>query len=95
MGIVTALAMVEPDPRAPDRDAALDAALQAATGLATLLGFRHDCVTAATPAEEAGAMAKLAEAAGQSASAANAVQGRLDLAKLTAASGRKGKPDLN
>lgn len=92
MGIVTGLAMVEPDPRAPDRDAALGAALQAATGLAKLLGFRRDCVTAATPADEAEAMAKLAEAGAQLASAAEAVQGLLDLAELTAASGRKGKP---
>ena len=95
MGIVTGLAMVEPDPGAPESDAALDAALQAATGLAKLLGFRHDCVAAATPADGTEAMAKLVEAGAQLASAAEAVQGLLDLANLTAASGRKGKQDLN
>jgi hypothetical protein len=46
MGIVTGLAAIEPDPRAPDHDAALDAALRAAAGLVKLLGFRGDCVTA-------------------------------------------------
>jgi len=95
MGIVTGLAMVEPDPRAPERDAALDAALEAATGLAKLLGFRRDCTTAATPAEEAATMAKLVEAGADLAKAAEAVNGLLQLARLTAASGRKGKQDLN
>ena len=33
MGIVTGLAAIEPDPRAPARDAILDAALRAATRL--------------------------------------------------------------
>ena len=40
MAIVTGLAAVEPDPRAPENDVLLDAALQAATGLAQLLRFR-------------------------------------------------------
>ncbi len=51
MGIVTGLAAVEPDPAAPDRDAILDTALEVAMALAKLLGFRHDCVTAATAAD--------------------------------------------
>lgn len=46
MAIVTGLAAVEPDPRAPDNDVLLDAALQAATGLAQLLRFRGACATA-------------------------------------------------
>jgi hypothetical protein len=33
MGVVTGLAALEPDPRAPGADVLLDAALQAATGL--------------------------------------------------------------
>ena len=41
MGIVTGLAAVEPDPAAPDRDALLDAALDAATALAGDPGFCH------------------------------------------------------
>jgi len=36
MAIVMGLAVVEPDPRAPDNDVLLDATLQAATGLAQL-----------------------------------------------------------
>ena len=48
MGVVTGLAALEPDPRAPGADVLLDAALQAATGLQQLLAFRHDCTTATT-----------------------------------------------
>ena len=51
MAIVMGLAAVEPDPRAPDNDVLLDAALQAATGLAQLLRFRGACATAETAAE--------------------------------------------
>ena len=40
-------------------------------------------------------MAKLVEAAAQLAGAAEAVQGLVDLANLTATSGCKGKQDLN
>ena len=42
MGVVTGLAALEPDPRAPGADMLLDAARQAATGLQQLLAFRHD-----------------------------------------------------
>jgi hypothetical protein len=51
MAIVTGLAAVEPDPRAPDNDVLLDAALQAATGLAQLLRFGGACATADSAAE--------------------------------------------
>jgi hypothetical protein len=89
------LAAVEPDPAAPDRDVILDAALGVATALAQLLGFRRDCVTAATAAEQAQATAKLMEAAAGLTAAAAAVTGLIDLAKMTTASGRTGKHDLN
>ncbi len=95
MGIVTGLAAVEPDPAAPDRDALLDAALVAATALAQLLGFRRACFTATTAADQAEATAKLTESAAGFTRAAEAVTGLLDLARLTAASGRRGKQDLN
>ncbi len=95
MGIVTGLAAVEPDPAAPDRDALLDAALVAATALAQLLGFRRACYTATTAADQAEATAKLTESAAGFTRAAEAVAGLLDLARLTAASGRRGKQDLN
>jgi hypothetical protein len=45
MGVVTGLAALEPDPRAPGAGVLLEAALQAATGLQQLLAFRHDCTT--------------------------------------------------
>ena len=95
MGIVTGLGAIEPDPAAPDRDAILDTALAAATALAQLLGFRHDCVTAATAADQAEATRKLTESAAGFAKAAEAIAGLLELAQLTAASGRRGKEDLN
>ena len=95
MGIVTGLAAVEPDPAAPDRDVILDTALEAATALAKLLGFRRDCVTAATAADQAEATVKLTESAAGFARAAEAVTRLLDLAQLTAASGRRGEEDLN
>ena len=41
MGVVTGLAALEPDPRAPGADVLLDATLQAATGLQQLLAFRR------------------------------------------------------
>lgn len=92
---MTGLGAVEPDPAAPHRDPLLDAALDAATALAQLLGFRRACVTAATAADQAAAMAKLTEAAEGLAGAAEAVGGLVDLAHLTAAAGRRGKQDLN
>ena len=55
MTIVGGLAAIEPDPRVPDNDVLLDAALQAATGLAQLLRFRGDCATATSAGDrEAG-----------------------------------------
>jgi len=95
MGIVTGLAGIEPDPRAPDHDVILDAALRAATGLAKLLGFRRDCTTVSTRADEAKAVAKLTEAAAELSAAAEAVNGLLKLAHMTDAAGRTGKRDLN
>jgi len=95
MGIVTGLAGIEPDPRAPDHDLILDAALRAATGLVKLLGFRRDCTTVSTRADEAKAVAKLTEAAAELSAAAEAVNGLLKLAHMTDAAGRTGKRDLN
>ena len=95
MGIITGLAAIEPDPRAPRNDLLLDAALQAATGLQQLLQFRGDCVTATSAAPQDAATARLASAAAELAKAAEAVAGLLELAGMTAASGRTGKPDLN
>jgi hypothetical protein len=95
MGVVTGLAGIEPHPDAPDHDVILDAALRAATGLAKLLGFRSDCVTATTVAEEAQATAKLTEAAAELTLAAEAVAGLLELARMTEAAGRTDKQDLN
>lgn len=57
MAIVTGLAAVEPDPRAGDGDVLLDAALQAATGLAQLLRFRGACARAESVAEREAATA--------------------------------------
>ena len=52
MGVVTSLAALEPDPRAPAADVLL-----AAAGLQQLLTFRHDCTTVTTAAEQAAATA--------------------------------------
>jgi hypothetical protein len=95
MGIITGLAAIEPDPRASATDAILDAALAAATGLQQLLQFRGDCVTATTKAEQEQATARLLNARTELTKAAEAITGLLELAELTAASGRTGKPDLN
>jgi hypothetical protein len=95
MGIVTGLAAIEPDPRAPARDAILDAALRAAAGLVKLLGFRRDCVTATTHADRVQATAKLTEAGAELTAAADAVTGLLELAHITAASAPTGKQNLN
>jgi hypothetical protein len=85
MGLVTGLAGIEPDPRAPRHDAVLDAALQAATGLVQLLRFRQECTTAATRAAEAAAVATLSEAAAALTRAAEAVAGLLDAVRPPAA----------
>jgi hypothetical protein len=95
MAIITGLAAIEPDPRAPKNDVLLDAALQAATGLQQLLQFRRDCTTATSAAQREAATARLLNAQAELANAADAVSGLLALAKITAASGRTGEPDLN
>jgi len=95
MGIVSGLAGIEPDPRAPDNDVLLDAALQAATGLAQLLQFRGECATAASAVEQQAATTHLINAGADLAKAAEAVSGFLDLARVAAAAGRTGKSDLN
>ena len=95
MSVVTGLAALEPDPRAPGADVLLDAALQAATGLQQLLAFRHDCTTVTTPAEQAAATAGLTSAAAGLGKAAEALHGLIELAEMTGGSGRTGKTDLN
>src|SRR5580704_7163313 len=95
MTIVTGLAAIEPDPRARSRDVILDAALQAATGLRQLLSFRYACTTATSPAEQKRATDILLSAAAELGKAAEAVGGIIELARLTAASGRTGTTDLN
>jgi hypothetical protein len=95
MGVVTGLAALEPDPRAPGADVFLDAALQAAAGLQQLLAFRHDCTTVTTPAEQAAATAGLTSAAAGLGTAAQALHGLIELAEMTGRSGRTGKTDLN
>lgn len=66
-----------------------------AVALVPLGRFRGDCVTATTLADHAQATAKLVESAAELTIAAEAVTGLLELARITAASGRTGKPDLN
>ena len=95
MGVITGLAALEPDPRAPGPDVLLDAALQAATGLQQLLAFRHDCTTATTRAGQAAATARLTSAAAELGKAADALSGLIELAEMTGRSGRTGKTDLN
>ena len=58
-------------------------------------GFRSDCVTPTSAAEEALATTKLMEAATELTLAAEAVTGLLELARMTQAAGRTGKKDLN
>ena len=95
MGVVTGLAALEPDPRAPGADVLLDAVRQAAAGLQQLLAFRHDCTTVTTPAEQAAATARLTSAAAELGKAADALRGLIELAEMTGRSGRTGKTDLN
>src|SRR6516225_1071625 len=90
MGVVTGLAALQPDPRAPGADVLPDAAPQAATGLQRLLAFRHDCATVTTPAERAAATAGLTSAAAGLGTAAGALRGLLELAEMTGRSGRTG-----
>jgi hypothetical protein len=70
MTIVTGLAAIEPDPRAPSRDVILDAALQAATGLQQLLSFRHACTSATSTIASPGSLKGYTGASGESASPA-------------------------
>ena len=49
MGVVTGLAALEPDPRAPGADVLLDAARQAAAGLQQLLAFRRTTAPPSPP----------------------------------------------
>jgi len=95
MGIITGLAAIEPDPRAAENDLLLDAALQAATGLAQLLRFRRDCTSASSADERQAASERLINAGAELQKAAEGVSGLLELARITAASGRTGKADLN
>jgi hypothetical protein len=91
---VIGLAAIEPDPRAGDNDVLLDAALQAATGLAQLLRFRGDVrVGGERRRARSGAGCLLNEA--ELTKAAEAVSGLLELAKVSAAAGRTGTSDLN
>jgi hypothetical protein len=92
MGVVTGLAALEPDPRAPGADVLLDAALQAGTGLQQLLAFRHD---GTTPAGQAAATARLTSTAAELGKAAEALHGLIELAEMTGRSGRTGTTDLN
>ena len=73
----------------------LDAALQAAAGLQQLLSFRHACTTAASPVDQQRATDALLSAAAELGKAAEAADGLIELARLTAASGRTGTTDLN
>jgi hypothetical protein len=72
MGIITGLAAIETDPRAPKNDLLLDAALSSKRPTARLLN-----------------------AAAELKKATETVSGLLELARMTAASGRTGKSDLN
>jgi hypothetical protein len=95
MAIVMGLAAVEPDPRAADNDVLLDAALEAATGLAQLLRFRGACARAESAAEREAATVCLLSAEAELTKAVRAVSGLLELAKVSAAAGRTGEADLN
>jgi hypothetical protein len=95
MAIVMGLAAGRARSTRADNDVLLDAALQAATGLAQLLRFRGACATAESAAEREAATACLLNAEAELAKAARAVSGLLELAKVSAAAGRTGTSDLN
>jgi hypothetical protein len=82
IAIITALAAIEPDPRAAKNDLLLDAAPHAATGLQPLLQFRGNLVTATTGAERDAATARLLNAGAELSPAAEAVSGLLKLAEV-------------
>jgi hypothetical protein len=81
--------------KGPKNDLLLDAALQAATALQQLLQFRGDCATATSASEQEATTARLVNAAAELTKAAETVSGLLELDRMTAASGRTGKTDLN
>ncbi|MGO9955250.1 MAG: hypothetical protein ACLP50_04630 [Solirubrobacteraceae bacterium] len=95
MGIITGLAAIEPDPRAGENDMLLDAALQAAGGLAQLLQFRRDLTAAATGPERDAATARLTSAVAELRKAADALSGFFELAQASWEAGRRGSNDLN
>ena len=96
IGIVSALAAVEPDPRAGENDMLLDTALRAATGLAQLLQARHGFTTAAeTPAQRDATTAALINAGKELRHAAEEIDAFFKLAEASWAAGRRGRDDLN
>ena len=95
IGIVTALAAVEPDPRAGENDMLLDTALRAATALAQLLQARHGFTTAETPAHRDATTAALTNAGKQLRQAAEEIDAFFNLAEASWAAGRRGRDDLN
>jgi hypothetical protein len=95
IGIVAALAQIEPDPRAGENDTLLDTAMRAATALAQLLQARHGFTTASTPAERDAVTAALTTAGEQLHHAAGEIDGFFKLAEQSWAAGRRGPSDLN
>jgi len=95
IGIVGALAQIEPDPRAGENDMLLDTAMRAATALAQLLQARHGFTTANTPAERDAVTAALTTAGEEFRNAAGEIDGFFKLAQQNWAAGRRGPSDLN
>jgi hypothetical protein len=95
IGIVAALAQIEPDPRAGENDMLLDTAMRAATALAQLLQARHGFTTAHTPAERDSVTAALTSAGQELHNAAGEIDGFFKLAEQNWAAGRRGHNDLN
>jgi len=95
IGIVTALAAVEPDPRAGESDMLLDTALRAATALAQLLQARRGFTTAETAAQRDATTAALINAGEQLRQAAEEIDAFFKLAEASWAAGRRGRDDLN
>jgi hypothetical protein len=89
IGIVTALAAVEPDPRAGESDMLLG------TALAQLLQARHGFTTAETVAQRDATTAALINAGEQLRQAAEEIDGFFRLAEASWAAGRRGRDDLN
>ena len=95
MGMITALAQVEPDPRAGEDDLLLNIALIAATGLAKLLQARHGFTTANTDPEREAVTIALIEAGEQLRKAGEEIAAFFRLAEASWAAGRRGRSDLN